>query len=113
MWASTRSRNGRSKLTIPLPSEYKSTPHFIYKVKCCPQIFNRLIPVFGSAFRNLPESIIDGRKVTSKDRVEYRFKAFGSISMLFMEMKFKVGSAKERLDAIAQVIAEYNGQAFF
>jgi hypothetical protein len=75
------------------------------KFKWCPQIFNHLISVFGFAFRNLPESIIEGR-ITKKGRVEYYFKAFGSIAVLFIEIKLTIGTAKERLDAIAQIIAE-------
>jgi hypothetical protein len=43
--------------------------------------------------------------------VEYYFEAIGSIAVLVIEMKLKIGSAKERLDAIAQVIAECDGQA--
>jgi hypothetical protein len=65
-----------------------------------------LIAAFGSAFRNLPES-------TAKGRVKYYFEAFSSIAVLFIEMKLKIGSAKERLNAIAQVIAECDGQACF
>jgi hypothetical protein len=68
-------------------------------------IFNRLVAQFGFAFRNLPESILDGR-VTTKGKIEYYFKAFGSIAALFIEVKLKIGSKKERLDAISQVIAE-------
>jgi hypothetical protein len=63
---------------------------------------------FGFAFRNLPESIISGR-ISTKGRIEYYFRAFGSISILVVEVKLKVGSATERLDAIAQVIAECDG----
>ena len=77
-----------------------------------PQIFNRLVPVFEYAFRNLSESILEGR-FTEKGRVEYYFKAFGSISLLFVEFKLKTGTPKERLDAIGQVIAECDGQATF
>ena len=78
----------------------------------CSQIFNRLFVQFGFAFRNLPESILDGR-VTTRGRIEYHFKAFGSVGALFIEARLKFGGAKERMDAIAQVIAECNGQASF
>jgi hypothetical protein len=71
-----------------------------------------LVAQFGFAFRNLPESIIDGR-VTTRGKIEYHFKAFGSIAALFIEVKLKIGSGKERMDAIAQVIAECDGQASF
>jgi hypothetical protein len=64
--------------------------------------------MFGFAFTNLPESIFECR-ITTKDRVEYYFRAIGSIATLFIEIKPKTGSGQERLDAIAQVIAECNG----
>jgi len=71
-----------------------------------------LVAQFGFAFRNLPESILDGR-VTTKDKIESYFKAFGSIAVLLIEVKLRIGCAKERIDAIAQVIAECDGQASF
>lgn len=36
--------------------------------------------------------------------------SFGPISVLIVEVKLKVANDSERLDAIAQVIAECNGQ---
>jgi hypothetical protein len=53
--------------------------------------------------------------ITTKGRVEYYLKAFGSLALPFVEFIHKTGSANERLDAIAQVIAECNlkGQAPF
>ncbi|KIK09792.1 hypothetical protein K443DRAFT_301106 [Laccaria amethystina LaAM-08-1] len=68
-------------------------------------IFNRLIAQFNFAFRNLPETIIEGR-ISTRGRIKHYFKAFGSISVLFIEVKFKIGNDADRLDAIAQVIAE-------
>ena len=49
--------------------------------------------------RNDPETKSDGR-------VEYLFKAFVTVAILFIEMKLKVLNDTERLKAIAQVIAE-------
>ncbi|KAF8341292.1 uncharacterized protein EI90DRAFT_3033386 [Cantharellus anzutake] len=69
-------------------------------------IFHRLIAEFGFSFRNFPESILVGR-ITTKGRVEC-LRAFGSVSVLVIEPKLKVGNQKERLDAIGQVIAECN-----
>ncbi|KAF8227578.1 hypothetical protein L208DRAFT_1405158 [Tricholoma matsutake] len=40
-------------------------------------IFNCLVALFGFAFRNLPESILDGR-VTTRGKIKYYFKVFGS-----------------------------------
>src|ERR1700722_7565713 len=76
------------------------------------QSFNRLIAIFDFAFRNLPEWIIEGR-ITSKGRIEYYFRAFGSISVVFIEVKFAIGDTEERLDAVAQIIAECDGGSFF
>jgi hypothetical protein len=36
----------------------------------------------------------------------------GSIPVVFIEMKLKTGCGNEYMDAIAQVIAECNGQAY-
>jgi hypothetical protein len=67
---------------------------------------------FGFSFRNLPELIIEGR-MTTKGRIEYYFKAFGSVSIVFVEVTLKVGDLEERLNAIAQVIAESDGESFY
>jgi hypothetical protein len=42
--------------------------------------------------------------MTTRERIEYYFLVFGGLSMLVIE--YKLGDADERLDAIAQVIAE-------
>ncbi|KAF8218698.1 hypothetical protein L208DRAFT_1449157 [Tricholoma matsutake] len=44
-------------------------------------IFNRLITVFVCAFRNLPESMLQGR-ITNRGRVKYFFKSFGLLHFL-------------------------------
>lgn len=71
-------------------------------------IFNRLIAQFGFAFRNKPEPIMDGR-VTTKGKIEHYFNAFGSIAVLFIEVKLRTGTAREKMDAIAQMIAKCVG----
>ena len=53
--------------------------------------------------------LIEGR-LTTKGRVEYYLKATRSISVLVMETKLNIGSGDELLDAVAQVIAECDGQ---
>jgi hypothetical protein len=58
---------------------------------------------------NTPESIIPGR-MTTKGRIEYHFKVFGGLSIVFIEAKRQLGTATERLNAIAQVIAESDGK---
>jgi len=67
---------------------------------------------FGFSFRNLPELIIEGR-MTTKGRIEYYFKAFGSVSIVFIEIKLKIGDLEERLNAIGQVIAESDGESLY
>ena len=81
--------------------------------KIFPQIFNLLVAVFDFTLRNLPESILEGR-ITNKGRgVKYYFEAFGSLAVLFVEFTREIGTAKERLNAIAQVIAECDDQPPF
>jgi len=67
------------------------------------------VPLFTYAFRNLTESAIEGRIATS-GRIEHYFVAFGTVSFLFIEVKLKI--LADRLHAIAQVIAECDGQFF-
>jgi len=49
--------------------------------------------------RNNLETIIEGR-IGTQGRIEYFFKAFGAIAILFIEMKLKVESDAECLKAI-------------
>lgn len=106
-----KTEEATSRFLSPV-SASQQTSSYGNLIQICPQIFNRLIGVFQFAFRNLPESIIEGR-MTTKGRVEYYFRSFGSIAVLFVEFRFKIGGANERLDAIAQVIAECDGQTPF
>jgi len=71
-------------------------------------IFNHIVKQFSFVLRNEPETIIAGR-IGSRGRVEYFFKAFGATAILCIEMKLKIENDTERLDAIAQVIAECDG----
>jgi hypothetical protein len=64
---------------------------------------------FGLLIANTPESTIPGR-MTTKGRIEYHFKVFGALTILFIEVKLEIGSADELHDAIAQVIAESDGK---
>jgi hypothetical protein len=54
---------------------------------------------------------MEGRKTTSG--IEYCFRAFGVVTILCIERKMNVGDDSERLNAIAQVIAECQGQSCF
>ena len=64
--------------------------------------------LFSGLLFNKPESLLEG-KITSKGRIEYQFKAFETIIVLFIEIKLEIGSFQERLNCIAQVIAEADG----
>ena len=44
--------------------------------------------------------------MATKGRIEYQFLVFGGVSILVIEVKYKLGDPNEWLDAIAQVIAE-------
>ena len=48
-------------------------------------------------------------RITARGRIEYYFLVFGGHSILVIEVNYKLGDADERLDAIAQVIAECDG----
>ena len=41
--------------------------------------------------------------------MEYQFKTYGGITVIFIEAKLEIGSLTERLNCIAQVIAECDG----
>lgn len=69
---------------------------------------NRLVAQFHLLIQNTPESIIQGR-ITTKGLVEYQFKDCGALTILFIEAKLRLGSYDERLNAIAQVVAEADG----
>jgi len=62
-----------------------------------------------TSLQRTSESIIEGR-VTKRGKIEHYLRAFGPVSVLIVELKLKVWNDKERLDAIAQVIAECDGQ---
>jgi len=55
--------------------------------------------------RNVPESVIQGC-ISTRGRIEYHFLVFGELSLLVIEVKYRLGTSDERLNAIAQVIAE-------
>ncbi|KAG1731109.1 uncharacterized protein EDB91DRAFT_1058963, partial [Suillus paluster] len=70
-------------------------------------IFNCLVAQFGSSIWNKPESLMNGHIMT-RGRIEYHFKTFSALTVIFVEMKLQIGSVEESLNAIAQVIAECN-----
>jgi hypothetical protein len=58
--------------------------------------------------RNVPESVIQGR-ISTRGRIKHHFLVFGKLALLVIEVKYWLGSSDERLNAIAQVIAECDG----
>lgn len=64
---------------------------------------NRLVAQFHLLIQTTPESIMQGR-ITTKGRVEYQSKVCGALTILFVEVKLRLGSYDERLNAIAQVV---------
>jgi hypothetical protein len=73
------------------------------------QIFNRLVAQFGSSFQNTPESLMNGH-IATRGKIEYYFKTFSALTVVFVEARLKVGSVEERMNAIAQVMAECDSQ---
>jgi hypothetical protein len=66
------------------------------------------VGLFSGLLFNTPESLLEG-KIASKGRMEYQFKVFDGIIILFIEVKLEIGGFSERLNCIAQVIAEADG----
>ena len=72
------------------------------------KLFGRLVGLFDLTVHNTPESIILGR-IATKRLIEYHYVVLGELSLLVIAVKYILGKAQERLDAIAQVIAECDG----
>ena len=65
--------------------------------------------LFGSSITGIPETLLQDR-IARSGRVEHQFCTISSISLLLLiEVKYKIGNSMERLDAVAQVIAEAGG----
>ena len=60
------------------------------------QVFNHLVKQFAFMLRNDPENII----TSTGSRVKYFFKTLGAIAIFCVEMTYKIGVDRERLDAI-------------
>ena len=73
-----QNEEARSRFLSPVSASHFSDHRPPANSNFYPEIFNRLIAVFGFAFRNLPESTIRGR-IATKGRVEYYFQTMGSI----------------------------------
>jgi hypothetical protein len=71
--------------------------------------FNRIVALFSGLLYNTPEAILEG-KIITKGRIEYQFKIYGGVTVVFIEVKLDTGSLTERLNCYAQVIAECDGE---
>jgi hypothetical protein len=71
--------------------------------------FNKIVALFSGLLFNKPEAVIEGKFIT-KGRIEYQFKTYGGVTVVFIEVKRDVGSLTERLNYYAQVIAECDGK---
>jgi hypothetical protein len=67
--------------------------------------------LFSGLIFNTPEALKEG-EMTRKGRIVYQFKMHGGVAIVFIEVKRDTGTiSSERLDFIAQVIAECDGTA--
>ncbi|RMZ90432.1 hypothetical protein DV736_g2320, partial [Chaetothyriales sp. CBS 134916] len=73
--------------------------------------FNRIMAEFSGLLYNTPEAMLEGN-IATKGRVEYQFKTFGGVTVVFIEVKLDIGNLTERLDCYAQVIAECDACAW-
>ncbi|KAN0079175.1 hypothetical protein V8E54_004389 [Elaphomyces granulatus] len=51
-------------------------------------------------------------RIATKGRIEYQFQTYGGVTILFIEVKLGIGGLAERLDCVAQVIAECDACAW-
>lgn len=58
----------------------------------------------------MPKSLMKGHS-TTQGQIEHHFLAFGVIGIVFIEAKLAIVTPIQRLNAIAQVIAECDGQS--
>ena len=60
--------------------------------------------LFSGLVFNTPET-----RLTTKGRIEYQFLTYGGVTVIFVEVKLEIGGSTERLNCLAQVIAECDG----
>ena len=66
--------------------------------------------LFSGIVLNTPETetILEGR-IATKGPIEYQFQTYGGVTIVFIEVKLEIGGLTERLNCVAQVIAECDG----
>jgi len=53
--------------------------------------FNRIVALFSGLLFNKPVEILEG-KITTQGRIEYLFKTYGGITVVFIEVKLDIGN---------------------
>ena len=71
--------------------------------------FNQIVGLFSGLLLNKLEAVLEG-KIITKGRIEYQFRTYGGVTVVFIEVKLDVGNLAERLNCYAQVIAECDGE---
>ena len=71
--------------------------------------FNRIVALFSGLLFNTPEETLEG-KMATKGRIEYQFKTYGGVTVVFIQVEQDIGTLAERLNCYAQVIAECDGE---
>jgi hypothetical protein len=66
------------------------------------------VALFSGIVLNTPETILESR-IATRGRIEYQFQTYGGVTILFIEVKLEIGGLTERLNCVAQVIAECDG----
>jgi hypothetical protein len=66
------------------------------------------VGLFSSLIYNTPESMLES-KIVSKGHIEYQFKTFGEVTVLFIKVKLFISSLCKHLNCIVQVVAEADG----
>ncbi|KIW22070.1 hypothetical protein, variant [Cladophialophora immunda] len=73
--------------------------------------FNRIVAEFSGLMFNTPEAMLEGT-IATKGHIEYQFKTYRGVTVVFIEVKLNVGNLTERLNCYAQVIAECDACAW-
>jgi hypothetical protein len=65
--------------------------------------FQKIVTLFSGLLLNKPEEMLEGR-------IEYLFKTYGGITVIFIGVKLDIANLAEHLNCYAQVIAECDGE---
>ena len=68
--------------------------------------------LFGSKVTNKLEGLLDAEFI-KRGRIEHHFYAMGTVSIVFIEVKKHYATGRQKLDVIAQVLAESLSMSHF